>query len=65
MNDQDDELPYIQRATASGILQFFAEAEKLMPKRYLATSENSELLDRLFSSRRTPPVPQEIERPTP
>lgn len=51
----DDELPYIQRATASGILIFFAEAERFLPQKYTPTPENSDLLDLLFKSRRASP----------
>lgn len=47
----DDELPHIERATTSGILEFFADAEKLMPRKYTATLDNSELLDLLFKRR--------------
>lgn len=61
MHDDDNELPHIERATTSGILEFFAEAETLMPRKYATTPENAWLLDRLFPSRRTPPVPQDSE----
>ena len=47
----DDELPYIARATTSGILEFQAAVRALLPDHYEYTPENAALLDLLFKRR--------------
>ncbi len=44
----DDELPHIERATTSGILEFQEAARALLPEHYDYTPENVALLARLF-----------------
>lgn len=47
----DDELPHIERATTSGILEFQEAARALLPEHYEYTPENARLLDLLFKRR--------------